>query len=298
MQDIALEFLLLIVAVSLDLLFAEPPLFLHPVVWFGKIVEFFKKFFPALERRSAASQFVYGVITVLAVLTFALLLFAVPLSQPFMFVWHLYLLFSSISIKSMIQHAENCLRTNFDPIEVQKIVSRDTKKLNGPQLRSAVIESTAENYVDGVLSPLFYFSLFGVPGAIVYRAINLCDSMIGYRGRYEYFGKFAARLDDAANYIPARIALIFFEFFKWGVFSYGLKNKVKLNGCAISAMSYVLGVRLEKPGYYSLPGRDAADEDVQKAIGIFKRLSFLAVLFACLILAIRIFLLSVTSFGL
>jgi adenosylcobinamide-phosphate synthase len=297
MQDFALEFSLLILAVSLDLLFAEPPLLLHPVFWFSRILELFRRFFSAVERRSAALQFVYGVITVLAVLTFALLLSAIPLSQPFTFAWHLYLLFSSISIKSMIQHAENCLRTNFDPREVQKIVSRDTTKLNGPQLRSAVIESTAENYVDGVLSPLFYFSLFGVPGAIVYRAINLCDSMIGYRGRYEYFGKFAARLDDAANYIPARIALLFFEFFRRGAFSYGLKNKVKLNGCTISAMSYVLGVKLEKPGYYSLPGRDPKEEDVQKAIGIFKRLSLLAVLFACLILAIRIFLLSLIPFG-
>lgn len=298
MPELALELSLLILAVSLDLIFAEPPLFLHPVVWFGKIVGFFKKFFNAVERRSNFIQFIYGFIAVSTVLTFAYILVLLPIPQPLQFVWHVYLLFSAISIKSMIQHAESCLRTNFDPHEVQKIVSRDTTKLNDPQLRSAVIESTAENYVDGVFSPLFYFSLFGIAGAVVYRAINLCDSMIGYRGRYEFFGKFAARLDDVANFIPERIALIFFEIFKKGAFSYGIKNKVKLNGCTISAMSYVLGAKLEKPGYYSLPGRDATDEDVQMAIKIFKKLSLMAVIFACLVSALRIFLFTQISLGL
>lgn len=292
MPEIALELSILILAVFLDLIFAEPPLQVHPVVWFGKIVEIFKRFFSAVEKRRNSVQFLYGFITVITVLSFAFLLTIIPLPQPYIFAWHLYLLFSSISIKSMIKHAEKCLQTNFEPKEVQKIVSRDATKLNDPQLRSAVIESTAENYVDGVFSPLFYFSLFGIGGAVVYRAINLCDSMIGYRGKYEFFGKFSARLDDVVNYIPERIALLFFEFFRRGAFFYGLKYKVKLNGCTISAMSYVLGVKLEKPGYYSLPGRDATDEDVLKAIKIFKKLSLFAVLFASIISAIRIFLLT------
>lgn len=298
MQEVAFELSLLILAVSLDLIFAEPPLFLHPVVWFGKILSIFEKFFSVVERKANWVQFLYGLLAGITVLLFAFALVIAPIPQPFQFIWHVYLLFSAISIKSMIQHAENCLRSNFAPQEVQKIVSRDTTKLNEPQLRSAVIESTAENYVDGVFSPLFYFSIFGVAGAVVYRAINLCDSMIGYRGRYEFFGKFSARLDDLANFIPARIALLFFEFFKRGAFSYGIKNRVKLNGCTISAMSYVLGVKLEKPGYYSLPGRDATDEDVILAIEIFKKLSLIAVLFACLISAIRIFLLTQVPLGL
>ncbi|MCX8172515.1 MAG: adenosylcobinamide-phosphate synthase CbiB, partial [Archaeoglobaceae archaeon] len=254
MQEFPFELLILILAVSLDLIIAEPPARLHPVVWFGKILEIFKKFFYKIELMGKKIQFTYGFFAVIAVLIFAYFLAIIPIPQPLQFAWHTYLLLSSISIKSMIQHADNCLRTNFDPKEVQKIVSRDTERLNKPQLRSAVIESTAENYVDGVLSPLFYFSIFGIVGAIVYRAINVCDSMIGYRGRYEFFGKFSARLDDLVNFIPARIALIFFEFHKRGAFSYGIKNKVKLNGCTISAMSYLLGVKLEKPGFYSLPG--------------------------------------------
>lgn len=298
MQELSFELSLLILAVSLDLIFAEPPLTLHPVVWFGKILELFKRAFYAIEKSSNLVQFLYGFVAVITVLSFAYVLVILPLPQPIQFIWHVYLLFSAISIKSMIQHAEKCLRSDFDPREVQKIVSRDTTKLNKPQLRSAVIESTAENYVDGVLSPLFYFSLFGVAGAMIYRAINLCDSMIGYRGRYEFFGKFAARLDDLVNFIPARIALIFFEVVKRGAFSYGIKYKVKLNGTTIAAMSYVLGAKLEKPGFYSLPGRDATDEDVVNAIKIFKRLSAMAVLFAIVISSLRILLFTQIPFGL
>ncbi|MEM0302507.1 MAG: adenosylcobinamide-phosphate synthase CbiB [Archaeoglobaceae archaeon] len=298
MQEPCFELSLLILAVFLDLIFAEPPIILHPVVWFGKILDLFKSKFYVIEKRGNLIQFLYGFVAVLTVLTFAFVLVSLPLPKPLQFAWHLYLLFSAISIKSMIQHAEKCLKSDFDPREVQKIVSRDTTKLNKPQLRSAVIESTAENYVDGVLSPLFYFSLFGVLGAMIYRAINLCDSMIGYHGRYEFFGKFAARLDDLANFIPARIALIFFEVFRRGAFSYGIKYKVKLNGCTITAMSYVLGVKLEKPGYYTLPGRDATDEDVITAIKIFKRLSAMAILFAIVISSLRIFLLTQIPFGL
>lgn len=298
MEEIAFGLSLLILAISLDHIFAEPPLFIHPVFWFGKILEQFKKFFLVIEKRSNLFQFFYGFLAVLIVLIFAFVLAIVPLPKPLQFAWHLYLLFSAISIKSMIQHVENCLRKNFAPEEVQKIVSRDTKKLNETQLRSAVVESTAENYVDGVFSPLFYFSIFGITGALVYRAINVCDSMIGYRGRYEFFGKFAARLDDLANYIPARIALLFFELFKRGAFSYGIKNKVKLNGCTISAMSYVLGTKLEKPGYYSLPGKDATDEDVKMALKIFKKLSLIAILFAFQLLVIRIFLFTKILVGL
>ncbi|MDI9611393.1 MAG: adenosylcobinamide-phosphate synthase CbiB [Archaeoglobaceae archaeon] len=292
MQEFAFELLILFLAVFLDLIFAEPPLFLHPVFWLGKIIGTFEKFFNAIEKRGNAIQFLYGVIANLTVLSFALILVFLPLPQPIQFAWHTYLLFCTISIKSMIQHANRCIKTNFAPAEVQKIVSRDTKKLSKPQLRSAVIESTAENYVDGVFSPLFYFAIFGITGAVIYRAINLCDSMIGYRGRYEFFGKFSARLDDLANFLPARIALFFFEIFKRNAFSYGLKNRVKLNGCTISAMSYVLGVKLEKPGYYLLPGRDPEDQDVIKTLGIFKKLSIIAILFAIAFTTIRIFLLT------
>jgi adenosylcobinamide-phosphate synthase len=281
------EIYLLILALLLDLIFSEPPAVLHPVVWFGKLVSVFEKFFEKIERYSPAIQFVYGTFSAIGVISFAIFLVYLPFPEPLNYVWQVYLLFSSFSIKSMVRHASNCLKTNMDPEEVQKIVSRDTKKLNKYQLRSAVIESTAENFVDGVFAPLFYFSIFGILGAVVYRAINTLDAMIGYRGKYEFFGKFSARLDDIANYIPARISLFFFEVLKRGSLKYGLKNKVKLNGTTIAAMSYVLGVKLEKPGFYSLPGRLPEDLDVRRSIKIFEIISAMAVVFAVFLLFLR-----------
>lgn len=89
---------------------------------------------------------------------------------------------------------------------VRHIVGRDPDSLDTAGVARAGIESLAENFLDGTISPLFWFVLLGLPGLLIYKAINTLDSMIGHRNaRYEYFGKFAARLDDAANYIPARL---------------------------------------------------------------------------------------------
>lgn len=93
---------------------------------------------------------------------------------------------------------------------VSKIVGRDPESLNEAGVARAAVESLAENFSDGVVAPLFWYCLFGLPGLCAYKAINTLDSMIGYRNeRYEAFGKFAARLDDAANLIPARLAGLF-----------------------------------------------------------------------------------------
>jgi adenosylcobinamide-phosphate synthase len=100
------------------------------------------------------------------------------------------------SVKEIISH----------PQKIAYLVSRDTKQLSPSDINKAAIETYAENLSDGVIAPLFYLLLFGLPGAFVYKAINTLDSMVGYRNeRYEKFGKFAARLDDVANYIPARM---------------------------------------------------------------------------------------------
>jgi adenosylcobinamide-phosphate synthase len=95
------------------------------------------------------------------------------------------------------------------PETIRYLVSRDTDALTPSQIHKAAIETYAENLSDGVVAPLFYLVLFGLPGAFVYKAINTLDSMVGYRNaRYERFGKVSARLDDIANYIPARITAV------------------------------------------------------------------------------------------
>ena len=92
------------------------------------------------------------------------------------------------------------------------LVSRDTSGLTSGQMAAGAIESVAENITDSIVGPLLAFALFGLPGAVAYRAINTLDSMVGYRGRYEYLGKASARLDDLVNLIPARLAALLLWF--------------------------------------------------------------------------------------
>ena len=112
------------------------------------------------------------------------------------------------------------------------LVSRDTTTLSNSDVNKAAIETYAENLSDGVIAPLFYLLCFGLVGAFVYKAINTLDSMVGYRNtRYEKFGKFSARVDDVANYIPSRItaliiALLFFKKAFWQFHKYGKNMKV------------------------------------------------------------------------
>lgn len=152
------------------------------------------------------------------------------------------------------------------------IVSRDTKSLDEPHLNSAAIESLSENINDSVIAPLFYYLIFGLPGAVVYRAVNTLDAMIGYRNeKYEYFGKFAARLDDLLNFVPARITvLLFLSLGGRKVIRYYRMAKYKINSDKpIAAMSAVLGVWLEKPNYYKFPGRRPENEDIKRALKVY-----------------------------
>jgi adenosylcobinamide-phosphate synthase len=143
------------------------------------------------------------------------------------------------------------------------LVSRDTRTLGKPALVSATIESVAENTCDSFVAPIFYFLLFGVPGAIAYRVVNTLDAMIGYHGKYEHLGKIAARLDDALNFVPARLsglllvvaALLGGKDSKnaWKVM---LRDRCKTEspnaGWPMSAMAGALRTRLEKAGCYCL----------------------------------------------
>jgi adenosylcobinamide-phosphate synthase len=128
---------------------------------------------------------------------------------------------------------------------------------------SAAIESCAENICDSFVAPLFYFAIFGLPGAIAYRIINTFDAMIGYHGDREYTGKFAARLDDVANYIPARISallIVIASAMTGNSITHALrimsrdhkKTESPNAGWSMSAMAGSLGVELEKIGQYRL----------------------------------------------
>jgi adenosylcobinamide-phosphate synthase len=137
------------------------------------------------------------------------------------------------------------------------IVGRDTSELNAQQIRKATLETMSENLSDGVIAPLFYFVCFGVPGIMAYKMINTLDSMIGYRSeRYEKFGKIAAKLDDVANYIPARLTavLMLVITFKLNGIVFlireGKKHSSPNAGYPEAALAFILSCQFGGPNYY------------------------------------------------
>jgi len=185
-----------------------------------------------------------------------------------------YLLKNTFALRGLWQAVEDvklCLRRG-DPagarLKARALVSRDTSDLSGEQLISAAVESCAENLCDSFIAPLFYFAVFGLPGAMVYRIVNTFDAMIGYRGRWEYTGKFAARLDDALNYIPSRLSALLIVTasgvcradaggsWRTMLAQHGRTNSPNA-GWSMGAMAGSLGVTLEKSGEYTLTGGSA-----------------------------------------
>ena len=141
--------------------------------------------------------------------------------------------------------------------QLARIVGRDTARLDAQQIRTAVLESLAENLSDGVVAPLLYYALAGGPGLMAYKMVNTLDSMVGYRNaRYEQFGKFAARLDDVANLVPARLTAGLLaglggsgRAFRF-IYQYGHQHKSPNAGYPEAALAGVLNCRFGGPNYY------------------------------------------------
>jgi adenosylcobinamide-phosphate synthase len=145
-----------------------------------------------------------------AILTISLILivFCISYTLSIVLPWYIQAIIASMGIASKMLY-DSVYDIISNPSHIKYLVSRDTKDLSSSDINKAAIETYGENLSDGVIAPLFYLIVFGLPGIFVYKAINTLDSMIGYRNdRYELFGKVAAHLDDIANYIPARITTL------------------------------------------------------------------------------------------
>ncbi len=264
--------IILSLALAIDLVLGEPPRAIHPVVWMGKVIAF-------LERGGANHrplvQFIYGVgITLVATGLFvAPAYFILFYLKSLNFVAYVIiggvLLKSAFSLKGLRQAALKVKgllmneELNEARFALRSLVSRDAKNLPQPLLVSAAVESVAESTCDSFVAPLFYFLLLGVPGAIAYRIINTADTMIGYHGQWEYLGKFAARLDDVINFLPARLTALMIVIAAWlckkdvsGAWRVMLRDHNKTQspnaGWPMSAAAGGLGVQLEKTGHYKL----------------------------------------------
>ncbi len=275
-EDLISQMSILILALVLDLVIGEPPEIIHPTVIIGKTSERLSK--KASGFRSHGRLFgclMASLIVLLATSsTFLLLEFArAQLGQPAQVVLGALLLKTSFAIRSMNLHVKpikDALQEgdlSRARAALRRIVRRDTEGLDEELCSSATIESIAEGTVDGVTSPLFYFFVFGVPGAVAFRAINTLDSIVGYRTpSYLKLGWSSAKLDTVANYLPARLTGIAMVLASaalgrnWRTSLSIMKNEHDLTespnaGWPMSAMSGAVGARLQKLGSYELGSR-------------------------------------------
>lgn len=245
-----MHFELALFAYIIDRIFGEfsfIKMYKHPVIFMGEYIKWF-------EKKYYQDSILRGFFLILS-LTALVGLIAFLLDYFIDNIFILALIASTgLASKSLYESVKEILTT---PEKIKYLVSRDTQNLSHSDINKAAIETYAENLSDGVIAPLFYLLCFGIVGLFVYKAINTLDSMIGYRNeRYERFGKFAAKLDDVANFIPARItalliALLFLSkeaFLKF--YSFGKQHESPNAGLPISAMSLSLGVALGGPTSY------------------------------------------------
>jgi len=228
--------LLLIAAVALDAVLGDPAYALHPVRLIGWTIG---KLEPPL-RAIPVSEFWRGTLFTFLILIICegILIFLYKLlsPSPLRYLFILFVIYSCFALRDLSRHIQSvvsALEKNDIPgaqKQLQKIVGRNTAVLNRAGIIRAAIETTAEGFVDGFLAPIFWYvlfaiigkplsvtpCLFGLMGILGYRAVNTLDSMIGYKNEnYLYFGRFAAKLDDVVNFIPARLSVLFLFLGAW-----------------------------------------------------------------------------------
>ena len=284
-------------ALALDLIAGEPPTWMHPTVAMGALIS-------ALERRAPSApalQLAYGGVLV-----------GVPVAASVGLAWiigqlpkwsrlpmTLVLLKTSFSLGELVAAGErvegDLKRDDLEAAraDVRDLVSRPVATLERAHIASAAIESLAENLGDSYVAPLLFFRLAGLGGALAYRAVNTADAMVGYRGRYEFLGKAAARLDDLLNYMPARVsALALVAAAPLAGLRSGEAMRVGLRdhrrtaspnaGWPMAVAAGACGVRLEKMGHYSLgPGCAPSGSDIASARRLVTTAALLVTIAVC-----------------
>ncbi|MFI3322120.1 MAG: adenosylcobinamide-phosphate synthase CbiB [Rikenellaceae bacterium] len=253
----------LIIAVSLDTILGDPYKIPHPIRLFGNLISFFESRLNLGDKRKFKGAVMW---LVLLSSTFGFFYFADYMlsSYPIIHtIWIGIFTYFGLSNRCLIEEGikvEKKAQTG-DVVAARKqlsmIVGRDTDKLSLSQIRSSVIETLSENLSDGVVAPLFFWAIGGVPLMMCYKMINTLDSMVGYKNdKYLKFGFVSAKMDDIANYIPARITALLMVLvtlsrrgFKF-IFKYGNSHSSPNSGYPESAIAGILDCRLGGANYY------------------------------------------------
>jgi adenosylcobinamide-phosphate synthase len=258
------------IAFILDLTFGDPNWFPHPVKAMGAASSYFE----GLTRKYINKQKLAGIITVLLIIVgtyvtcFGLIEIISNWNLQIGFMVEIFLIYTSLATRSLYDESYPVLVELRQGNEIEakrhlkKIVGRDTENMNSTQITKATVETISENTIDGVVSPMFYAFIGGAPLALTYKCINTMDSMFGYKNdKYINFGWAAARLDDLANWMPARIGGLVMVIAAWLLGQNGKRSWATMlqdgqnhlspnSGIPEAAVAGALGVELGDSQYY------------------------------------------------
>jgi adenosylcobinamide-phosphate synthase len=261
MVSVLILILPLLLGWLLDFIFGDPSRLPHPIVWFGKMISWGEHRLNHGAHRMAKG----AVMAIVLILMVFFVIWGLKRLVPNMVLWLILdtiIIFYCLAGTTLIREVREvflALDRSLDEgrKQVARIVGRDTSQLSAQEVRTAALETLAENLSDGVIAPLFWFALLGTPGMLAYKMVNTLDSMIGYRTeRYKDFGCWAARIDDVANYIPARLTALLMviasgklSLLKF-VWKNGRKHASPNSGYPEAALAGVLNCRFGGPHYY------------------------------------------------
>ncbi len=269
---------LLVCALCLDAALGEPgwlwSRIRHPAVMIGTVIGWLDK-----HLNRGPHQRIKGIVVVLLLVLGACALGRVlALPGPLVEIVVCAILLAQKSLVEHVRAVGDGLQKSLPDgrVQVAMIVSRDTRDMTVAQVARSAIESAAENLSDGVIAPAFWFLVAGLPGLLIYKAVNTADSMIGYRNeKYRAFGWAAARLDDVLNLIPARLTFVLIvalsgQWARWGEMVADARHHVSPNaGWPEAAMARALNVALAGPRSYDGQMRELAwvNGDAPREIG-------------------------------
>ena len=288
----------------LDLLIGDPAWLPHPVVGYGKMISFGEHRLNKGTHRKLKGALMA---IVLISMVFAVAYFGLSILPPLGRVGvGLILIFYCLAGTTLIREVRQvflALDRSLDEgrKQVARIVGRDTSELSAQEVRTAALETLAENLSDGVIAPLFWFAILGIPGMLAYKMVNTLDSMIGYKtDRYRDFGCWAAHIDDIANYIPARLTALLMIVaageprltgFVW---RNGRNHASPNSGYPEAALAGILNCRFGGPHYYfgqlfdkpfiGTNDRPLTTDDMRTAVQINRTAEVLMVLAVCMCL--------------
>lgn len=259
---------IILVAVVIDLILGEPSTKIHPVVFMGRSIQFFKDLL-SNHRSKVSGILLTAIILIIFLTVYGIIQELSTINQVLFIIISAILLSTTFAIKSLMDSVigiGNDLKVDLNTARksISFLVSRETKNLSEPEIVSASIETLTENLTDSVTAPLIYAAIFGILGGVFYRVVNTLDAMVGYKDVENIdLGWFPAKLDDILNYIPARITGLlvviasYFLSLDWkSSYKIMLRDARKTpspnSGYPMAAAAGALGIQLKKQGYYQL----------------------------------------------